>query len=67
LRDGEIIPIAKWIEKKGSERIIGLKEIAKLPNGENLTIELRKKGLIKTGEASRYVNVVLKDDEEEEE
>jgi len=67
LRDGEIVPIAKWIEKKGSERIMGLKEIKALTDGDKLCDTLRDAGAIKTSEASRYVGVMLKDDEEEEE
>jgi hypothetical protein len=67
LRDGEIVPIAKWIEKKGGERVIGLKDIEALTDGEKLCDTLRDAGAIKTGEASRCVGVMLKDDEEEEE
>jgi len=67
MRNGEIVTVAKWIEKKGSERVMGLKEIGKLAGGEALTKTLRDAGAIKQGEGSRYVGVVYKDDEEEEE
>ena len=67
MRDGEIVTVAKWIEKKGAERVMGLGDIKKLPDGEALALDLKKKGLIKSGEGSRYVGVVYKGDEEEEE
>lgn len=46
---------------------MGLGDIKKLPDGEALALDLKKKGLIKSGEGSRYVGVVYNDDEEEEE
>jgi len=67
MRGGEIIPIARWVERNGSERVMGLKEIGKLPDGEALAGTLRAAGAIKQGEASRYVGVMFKDEGEEEE
>lgn len=60
--DGEVVPVVKWIEKKGGERIAGLKEIAKTPGAEDT---VRALGLVKQGEPSRYVTVCLKEEVEE--
>jgi hypothetical protein len=61
-RDGEIVPVAAWIEKKGAERIIGLKEIRSMENGSTIEKYLTRKGLVKEGEGSRYVSVKWKED-----
>jgi len=52
--DGEIRTVAKWIEKKGGERVAGLKEIAK---DEKAYRYLKRKGFVNQGEDSRYVKV----------
>jgi hypothetical protein len=52
--DGEIRTVAKWIEKKGGERVAGLKEIAK---DEKAYRYLKRKGFVNTGDDSRYVKV----------
>lgn len=61
-RDGEIVPVAAWIEKKGAERIIGLKEIRAMEKGAVIEKYLTRKGLVKEGEGSRYVSVKWKED-----
>jgi hypothetical protein len=61
--DGEIVPVVKWIEKKGGELVAGLKEAKAIPGAEDA---LRKLGLVKQGEGSRYVSVTLKEEEEKE-
>ncbi len=61
--DGEVVPVVKWIEKKGGERIIGLKEAKAVPGAEE---KLREMGLVKQGEPSRYVSVCLREEEVEE-
>lgn len=52
--DGEIRTVAKWVERKGGERIAGLKEIAK---DEKAYKYLKRKGFVNQGEDSRYVKV----------
>jgi len=61
-RDGSIVPVAAWTEKKGAERIIGLKEIRAMEGGSTIEKYLTRKGLIKQGEGSRYVSVKWKED-----
>ena len=61
-RDGSIIPVAAWIEKKGAERIIGLKDIRARDDGATIEKYLTRKGLVKEGEGSRYVSVKWKED-----
>ena len=56
---GEIIDIAAWQEKSGGERIIGLKDLKALDSGERLYKYMKKNGLIKVGEDSRFVKVKL--------
>lgn len=52
--DGEIRTVAKWVERKGGERIAGLKEISK---DEKAYKYLKRKGFVNQGEDSRYVKV----------
>jgi hypothetical protein len=59
--DGEIVPVVKWVEKKGGERLMGLKEAKAIVGAEDA---LRKLGLVKQGEGSKYVQVSLKEEEE---
>ena len=58
--DGEIVPVAKWVEKKGSERCEALKTIKE--EKPEVYKYLDKKGCLSTGEASRYVKVCLKEE-----
>ena len=57
--DGEIVPVAKWVERKGSERIEALKTIKE--EKPEVYKYLDKKGCLSTGEASRSVKVCLKE------
>lgn len=57
--DGEIRTVAKWVERKGGERIAGLKEIAK---DEKAYKYLKRKGFVSQGEDSRYVKVSWRDE-----
>jgi len=57
--DGEIRTVAKWVERKGGERIAGLKEIAK---DEKAYRYLKRKGFVNQGEDSRYVKVNLREE-----
>jgi hypothetical protein len=59
LVDGEIITIAEWQERKGGERLIGLKEIQ---NDKRLYGYAKKNGLIKESEDTRFVKVKFKED-----
>jgi hypothetical protein len=52
--DGEIRTVAKWVEKKGGERVAGLKEISK---DEKAYRYLKRKGFVNQGGDSRYVKV----------
>ena len=61
-RDGMIVPIASWTEKKGAEGIIGLKEIRTMTGGATIEKYLSRKGLIREGKGSRYVNVKWRED-----
>jgi hypothetical protein len=58
--DGEIVPVAKWVDKKGSERCESLKTIKE--GKPEVYKYLDKKGCLSTGEASRYVKVCLKEE-----
>ena len=57
--DGEIRTVAKWIEKKGCERVAGLKEIAK---DDKAYRYLKRKGFVNQGDDSRYVKVSWKEE-----
>ena len=57
--DGEIVPVAKWVERKGSERIEALKTIKE--EKPEVYKYLDKKGCLSTSEASRSVKVCLKE------
>ena len=56
--DGEIIEIAEWQERKGAERIAGIKEIRQ---DETLYTALQEKGFVRVGEDSKYVKVKFKE------
>jgi hypothetical protein len=60
--DGQLIDIASWSERQGSERIIGISEIKKREPAEALEIMsfLEKKELIKKSENSKSIKVNLK-------
>ena len=60
--DGEIVPVVKWTERKGSERIEALKTIKEAK--PEVYKYLEKKGCLSVGEASRSVKVCLKEIEE---
>jgi hypothetical protein len=59
LRDNEIIDIAGWTERKGSEKIKSLKEIEKEPR---LYKYMKRNDLIISTKASRYIDVKLKEE-----
>jgi len=61
--DGEIVPVAKWIERKGSERIEALKTIKE--EKPEVYKYLDKKGCLSVGEASRSVKVCFKEASEQ--
>ena len=57
--DGEIVPVVKWTERKGSERIEALKTIKEAK--PEVYKYLEKKGCLSVGEASRSVKVCFKE------
>ena len=57
--DGEIVPVVKWVERKGSERIEALKTIKE--EKPEVYKYLEKKGCLSVGEASRSVKVCFKE------
>jgi hypothetical protein len=59
--DGEITDIVAWQSREGGERILGLKDLKALDSGERLYKYMKKNGLIKVGEDSRFVKVKLKE------
>jgi ferredoxin-fold anticodon binding domain-containing protein len=62
LVDGDIVDIAAWEERKGSERVAGVKEIKKDAEFYRMAVE---RGFVKVGEPSRFVKTKLKIDEVE--
>lgn len=60
IRD-EFGSVARWTEKKGSEDITALSEIKKAD--QNAYKYLKRKGLIKQKDGSKYVTVTYKEDE----
>lgn len=57
--DGEIVPVVKWTERKGSERIEALKTIKEAK--PEVYKYLEKKGCLSIGKASRSVKVCFKE------
>lgn len=60
--DGNIVPVVKWIERKGAERCASLKEIKE--GKPEVYKYLGRKGCLSTSEASRSIKVSLKEEEE---
>ena len=54
--DGELITFARWTERKGSERVMSLKEIQK--NNENAYKYLVKNNLINKSDGSKFITVL---------
>jgi len=61
IRDGSIVDVAAWQERAASERVAGLSELRKMPDGDALIELLREQGMIKKTEASRFVKVKYKE------
>lgn len=60
--DGNIVPVVKWIERKGAERCASLKEIK---DGKPEVYKyLARKGCLNTSDSSRSIKVSLKEEEE---
>jgi hypothetical protein len=57
LFEGELIDLAEWQERSGSERVAGVKEIKKDEEFYNI---LKEKGFINVSEDSRFVKVKFK-------
>jgi hypothetical protein len=57
---GVIIDIAKWKDTGGSERVMGLADIAKREDAATIEKYLRKKGLVKKSEESKKPSVIIK-------
>jgi len=57
---GMIVDIARWKETGGSERIMGLADIAKREDGKTVEKYLRRKGLVKADKTGMKASVVIK-------
>lgn len=55
--DGEMVELAAWTEKKGSDRIMSLSEVKQ---DKRLYAYCEKNGMIKAGEPSRFISVKFK-------
>jgi hypothetical protein len=57
---GIIVDIARWKETGGSERVMGLSDIAKREDGATVEKYLRRKGLVKADKTGMKPSVVIK-------